>query len=540
MAANGKLALAFYDDKRRVNLFDASSNRSKTPFHPDGTTRASSSLAVGWVGDQSYVAFRDKEPDRDVFVGSFATGMLTGLGSETVALARMKMIDRGNSLGVLWYGEPNLAEKKAYDIFYRELNADGVPQGKPEALFDGIYPVATHNAAANRLAAFTWLQPDGKHEIHARIKQGDQPWGSARKVADAAPLTPLFDAVSAGQRSWAFWHGQYGENRELFQVKGVFTDDGNNWTPFHVKALDGWDIESASFAADGQGNVAMVAAVVAPGEHRTGKFRVKLVLSHDGGVTWSDAVNIRQDPLQIEGKSYSHARAPKAAFLAPGKLFVGWQDWRTLRSAVHYSYSEDGGKSWLVNDARLSPVAASHERFGILEHSLFAHDGKLTMVVESLPDDSMKEKNLIIRQYTSEDLLRTGQVAKAKAVAQPSEARLKERVTQYWAAMGARDFETTYAMMEPYFRNAVRFEIYKDKLGRIEYTKPTIKFTQVHGPIGLAVSNLTVEVKPIVIQRKTLKLDPQEREIPTRWLWMDGDWYVEFKSEATEVTYTPF
>ena len=67
-----------------------------------------------------------------------------------------------------------------------------------------------------------------------------------------------------------------------------------------------------------------------------------------------------------------------------------------------------------------------------------------------------------------------------------------------------------------------------------------LKFKDSYGPLAMAVTNMTVEVKPITINNKTFKMDPAERDIPTRWLWIDGAWYMEYYQESKEVKYVPF
>lgn len=539
MGVSGKLALAHYDEQRRIHLVDLTTGVSTMPFHPQGSNRASSSLALGWLGGDAYVGFRDKEPVRDVFVAPVKKPeQLVGLGTDTVALARLKMVSMPDALGVLWYGEPRAGADKAYDIFYRELNANGQPTGAAEALFEGIYPVIARTSAG-RTTAFTWVQKDGQDRILARSKLPGQAWGAVTTVAEVGPVLPVFDAIADGDRTTVFWHAQYGADRSDYRLEGATSVDGLAWTRFHLKGFDGWDIESASFAADGQGNVAVAAAIVRPGGYQTDKMRVRLLVSHDAGATWSDPIDVRQDPLQPLDKVYSHARAPKVEFLGAGKLMVAWQDWRSLRSAIHYSYSEDAGRTWAVSDRRLSPLGDVQERFAQNQRTMFAHDGRLHVIVESLSDDSLKQKRLVHREFSSADLLKMATLPQTDGPA-PDPERLKVRMVEYWTAMGARDFEKTYSMMEPYFRSTVTYGIYKEKLGRIDYVNPTAKFTEIYGPLGMGVVKVTVEVKPIVIKRKTTKLDPVDREVPGRWMWIDGDWYMIFNSEYDEARYTPF
>ncbi len=538
--SQGHLKIAHYDDKRHLHIVDVEKGVGNKPFHPDDTKRASSGVDLIWSGDSAFVAFRDKEPQRDVFVGNGdKPDALVGVAGDSVPLARVKLMPSGNGFAAIWYGEKNLSRKQ-YNVYYRDLDAQGKPQGDVQELFEGIYPVAAITPGG-RTTALTWYKKNDVNHISARSKKDADAFGEEVQVATVAPLTPLFEAISSGERTLAFWHSQYGINMDEFRLEGAYSDDGMKWERFHIKGLDGMDIESADFAADGQGNVAAVVAAVPHAEFvaKIGKMQAYVVLSHDNGATWSDPVALRQDPLQKDKtKVYSHSKAPKVAFTGPGKLLVVWQDWRDLRSAVHLSYSEDAGKTWLVNDQRLSDHGVVQEGLALFSRSLFVNDGTAKLVVERYTDDSLKEKRLEVRTLKREDLV-NWKVRQAKHP-QPDPDKLEKRVLEYWTAMQARDFEKSYAMLDPYFRSRVRFDIYKQDLGKIEYREPSVKFKTSYGPLALAVTKMTVEVKPVTINNKTFKLDPTEKEIPTRWMWMDGNWYMEYYSEQKGVKYTPF
>lgn len=540
ISPQGRLKIAHYDEKRHLHIVDADKGADSKPYHPEKTERASSGVDLAWVGDEAYVAFRDKLPQRDLFIGNVAKpDALVGVGGETVPLARVKLLPTGKGLVAVWYGEQHIGEKK-YHVSYRELDGQGQPVGDVQQLFEGIYPVASLTPSG-RFTAVTWQQKGGVNTISARSKKPGEPFGPEVPVATAAPLTPLFEAISSGERTVAFWHAQYGANLDEFRLEGAFSDDGTQWQRFHLKGLDGMDIESADFAADGQGNIAAVVAAVPHADFvaKIGKMQAFIVLSHDNGVTWSAPMALRQDPLQKDkDKAYSHSKAPKVVFTGPGKLLVAWQDWRDLRSAVHISYSEDGGKNWLLSDQRLSEQGGVQEGLALFSKALFTHDGTAQLVLERYTDDSMRDKRLEVRTLKREDLV-NWKVRKAKHP-QPDPDKLEQRVLEYWTAMQARDFEKSYALLDPYYRSRVRFDIYKQDLGKIEYREPSIKLKTSYGPLALAVTKMTVEVKPVTINNKTFKLDPTEKEIPTRWMWLDGNWYMEYYSEQKGIKYTPF
>ncbi|MFC7459713.1 sialidase family protein [Hydrogenophaga defluvii] len=533
---DGDIRLAYYDAKRQLYLANPEKGTVEMPFHSPNVDRASSGLALAWVGGRAFVGFRDKEPQRDVFVAPFdEPKALVGLGAETIPLSRLKMAPRGDKLASIWYGEEEVPSGKVFHVYYRELDAKGKPLAVAERLFEGIYPTMSLTPSG-RVTAVSWVKDNGKDRIIARSKNGDQPFGAEIQVADIAPVTPLLEAINDGERTLAFWHAQYGRDLQDFRLEGAYTDDGAKWERFHLKAFDGLDIETGDFAADGQGNIAVVASVVKPQERQVAKKKVLLAVSHDRGKTWSDAIELRQDEVQKD-KPYSHARAPKVAFLGAGQLFVAWQDWRSLRSAVQFSYSEDAGRTWKINDQRLTEKATEQEGLGLFSKSLFAHENTLRIVTEQMTSDAIEEKHLRIHTVTRDQLTNW---KPTQSLPPPNRERLEQRVIAYWKALQAREFETTYSMLDPYFRARMKFDVYKENLGKIEYRDPVLKLSEFAGPIALAVTKMTVEVKPFVVNNRTMKMDPAEREIPTRWLWIDGDWYLEFYQESRDLRFTPF
>lgn len=536
--ADGRMRLAYYDSDRRIRLFTQGESADRLPFHPPGSDRASSGLLVTSAGKETFVAFRDKDPQRDWFVADFdKPAALVGLGEETVPLARGSLLRKNQHLAASWYGEKSEADGKTYYVYYRERDENGRWLSEPVELFKGIYPV-TSITQQGRVAAFTWVREGADHQIKVRISLDGKAFAPAQVIADLGPITPIFIATNNAERNLVLWHAQVGEGLNDFRLDGAYSDDGVQWKPTSVKALDGYDIETAEVTSDHAGNIALVATVIKTEDRLAGgKFRTVLVVSHDAGANWSPLIELRQDPLLV-GKPYAHARAAKAAFLGAGKLFVVWQDWRSLRSKIHFSYSEDAGKSWLIKDQRLTAVEGLNERLPQLTKAAFPDEkGGVSIVTERMNGDLLSEKNLVVNHLSAAEL-RNFKAASASSA--PDKERLSKRVIEYWDALDARNFEKTYAMQDPYYRSRVSYEYYKKELGRLDYRNPEIKLIDYVGPVALAVSKVTVEVKPFMVSGRTMKMDPAEKEIPTRWLWLDGDWYVEFYQQSRDLRYVPF
>lgn len=538
LRGNGAGVIAYYDDVRRLHVLDTRTQQTVAPYHPTGTDRASSGIASVEVGGEVLVAFRDKDPARDLYVGPVrANAELHGMGESSVPLSRFDMKPLGKDrVAMIWYGEAAIPGVGTYQIYYREVDPTGKPLTPATMLFEGIYPVMGVTPAG-RVTAFTWEQKNGVDRILARTKQKDGTFSAVTEVAKAAPVTPFFRSLVAGERTYVFWHGQYGSQKDDFKLKGAYSDDGAVWHDFAIPSFDGLDLETADLAADGVGSLAIVASVVPPGEHKEGKFRSYVAVSNDGGVTWGDKTELRTDALQLK-QPYSHARRPRVTYLGPKRLLVAWEDWRSLRSAIHVSLSENNGTSWKVQDALLPlPPKARHERFQLTGDALFADAGALAIATEAYESDAVNEKRIQVRRFTEAQLLAA---AAEPPPIKPDLSKLKARVEAYFAAMGAKKYEESYKFMDPYYRGRVDYKAYNEELGRLEYAEPDVKVVDSYGPIALVVSNVLVEVKPFTINRRTMKLDPVRRDIPNRWLWMDGEWYLQYSQDGRGDPYTKF
>lgn len=532
---DGRVWLAWYDAQRRLHTL-APEGKDETPFHITTPNRASSGIDLAWAADQAWVAFRDKEPQRDVFLAPFShPERLTGLGAETVPLARVKLAARNDRLAALWYGEqPDAKTGKTYHLFYREVDKEAKPLGeKAEQVLEGIYPTMDITPSG-RVTVVSWVPQEGKHFIKARTKNADAPFSSPVQVASIAPITPVMGAFHSGERTIAYWHAQYGQNLDEFRFEIAWSDDGMTWNTTRIPDLDNLDIESAAHASDDQGNVAIAVSVIKPHADKSDKLNTLLFVSHDHGATWSPAIPLRNDPEKA--LIYSKARAPQVAFIGPGKVFVAWEDWRDFRPAVRFSYSEDAGKTWKVHDQSLTADPSRNAQLNIFSKSLFSQPDKVTLIYERYIGDDFQTKELFKILMSAEQL----SAYKAAEEKQPDPDRLKMRAQEYWQALENKDWAKAYSMLDPFYRSRVSFESYKEDKGRINFIKPEIKLAETHRSLGLVVAHTTVKVEPFFKNGQKFEFPQQERDIPTRWIWIDGDWYMEFYSEGKDIRYTRY
>jgi len=102
---------------------------------------------------------------------------------------------------------------------------------------------------------------------------------------------------------------------------------------------------------DYQGQVYLLATI--DGFSPNDPADVVLTKSPDGGETWSDPIRINDDPDGNYNWFGTLSVAPN------GRIDVAWVDTReepgTYLSALYYSYSEDGGETWSVNQKLSEP-----------------------------------------------------------------------------------------------------------------------------------------------------------------------------------------
>ena len=125
------------------------------------------------------------------------------------------------------------------------------------------------------------------------------------------------------------------------------------------------------------GHVYLLATV---GNPQTGDWAdIQFSKSEDGGETWSYPIKINDD------ESFDHYQWFGTISVAPnGRIDVAWVDTRdypgTYLSSLYYSFSEDGGETWLVNENLSEPFDPhlgwpSQNKLGDYYHSISDDDG---------------------------------------------------------------------------------------------------------------------------------------------------------------------
>jgi len=117
---------------------------------------------------------------------------------------------------------------------------------------------------------------------------------------------------------------------------------------------------------------------------------------------------------------------------------------------------------------------------------------------------------------------------------------LSKRVLANWDAMARQEFEKQYAFYDPVFRAHVPLdEFIRTRSKSLHYSNPDIREIKIRGRIADVTVAIDVEVRQMMVPGgRVIDRPKKERVMPERWLWMDGNWYREYKSsQASFIRY---
>ena len=498
---------------------------------------APSGLALTVDGETAYVGTRTKQPTKALLVASTADlEHPASVGGDTEPLARLQLHADGASLRALWYGEQQEAEDAdKYHLYYRESGNGGTDWSPVQKLLPGIYPVWVNDPAGD-VAVFSWISDADGNRIQARIKPaGADRFAPEIKIADVAPVTPIFDAFLSGSRWFVYWVAQYGQERKGFLLEGAWSDDkGRSWSRFSFPTLKGLDINTVVPATDGR-HIALGVSGSYRFQDQQAKNDVFLLRSFDNGDSWEEPLRPRP-----ETAVYSHAWYLQPAFGKAGELMLVWDDWRDIRRSIRFSYSGDGGRSWSVADRRIPLDRQLGWGVNPYGKAVFFQDDRVTIAGERFTGDDMRRKELL---WVELDTGKFPEIDRSEAAdtAIPDTDELKARVQAYWKAMQEEDYETAYAMYDPFFRARIPFHSFRGTMGRIRYIDVELKAVQAQGAVAEAATRITAEVPEYrVPSGAKVKSSRRVVDLNWRWLLVDGEWYREFSSEVLDKRYAAY
>jgi hypothetical protein len=550
------LWLGYYDLSRSLHLRDPKGeDRILVPQEPG---RTPSGLAMAALPEGVSTLWRQKFPTKSLYLGDSNTPEKNPLvlGEGTEPLTRLKAVNMGDTLHLLWYGEagdPLL--KIQYFVFYQNVNPRTNEMSAVERVTPGIYPVWTYDKAENILV-FSWIEGDKSGRIIARTKRSEGgEFGPPVTIAEVPTISWNFQAFRSGERWFVVWETRYEKNR----VEGAFSDDlGQTWKRFGFDDLGDFLIGSLVVDTDDEGRIymALSGSDLANPSH---KQDVRLIRSADRGDNW---VVSRPRPVAIgqkfRGRNPSITLGPQ-----PGQLLLVWEDWRNLRGQLFASLSYDGGQTWKYDNIPLPQPPGINRGMPDQFSASYYLDQTYHVIAQQPTDDGYGALNLFEVTFSPSDLEHiaaalpkpkpaelpaaekasmTASPAIADAEGQitdPQQDALRQRVESFWKSMISKDFDGAYRFQDPFYRAKMKAETYRKGMGRIVYTDVKVDAIEIEGPIATVKTRVMASVPPFRAGTGEMISRPEkEINITETWLWVDGDWYREYYSEYMDKKFT--
>lgn len=528
--AGHPLWVAYYDRDRQLWLRHPDGRQQRLDRKEDG--QAPSGLSMAANAERARVAWRDKVPSKGLFVLDTGDDDPQEISGESEALARFHLLPGDTGTHALWYGEKRHEETGAlYNLHYNFITDSG-EVGEQQWLMPGMYPIGL--ADGDRFAAFSWVT-QGTDEPHIAMRQREagSPDFSDSRILDSGieNLSPVYMAEASGDHWVVLWQTMQRDGVKERSLDGVRSPDrGETWETFSIEGLRGFDSGRLSMAMEGS----EIAVAV------TGRWRDRndpqeytyFVRSPDGGASWSEPREMR-DPGQFP------SRAPSAQVVRgsdASELWVVWEDWRQIRPRIYGAYSRDFGKTFEWEDRPVSP--ATLKRAGLSGNAaarIETPEG-LELVANRYASDSFDQLDLVPfslpREPVDHDMDPPPRLTDT--------GYLKERVTQYWAAMQERDHEASYALLDPFTRNAWDLLDYRGRQGPIKYHDFEIGEVVREGHLADVSVTITASVPAFRHGGEEISVPERTINFTERWLFVDGDWYREYEEKGSELRFTRY
>ena len=268
------------------------------------------------------------------------------------------------------------------------------------------------------------------------------------------------------------------------------------------------------------------------------KNNVFFVRSTDNGSTWQKPQNLRPEELRPTKAQY-----PMLALGAqPGVVLLAWEDWRNIRPNIYVSLSRDYGATW---EPALPLGRPGVWNLGLDPHPrvLLNRGERFLLVAKQYKDDSLQEKkDYVLYDFTWEDLKRSAESFKpAEIQTRASESRLRERVTVYWQAMQDGQYQTAYAILDPFFRHERDLKTYLTNKGVVKYHRYRIVQVAQQGNIAKVQMEIESSVPEFTTSSgKTISHPARTISFVETWVFVNNDWHREYYDELTEKSFTRY
>jgi hypothetical protein len=190
------------------------------------------------------------------------------------------------------------------------------------------------------------------------------------------------ELVSDGQNSFlAVWVGLRSGRSRLYLSRSV--DGGRTWADPVELSTGSRSVFAHRLIRAGD------RALVVWQDARSGRGRIFAVSSSDGGATWTSPTRVDHHAEDAA----ADASAPTAVMGPTGEAFVAWHDSRHGRDDIYVGRSADGGRTWGPEDVRLDTDEAgtAYSRFPVIARTA---DGRVAVAWE---DDRVGYEGIHLR-----------------------------------------------------------------------------------------------------------------------------------------------
>ncbi len=251
-------------------------------------------------------------------------------------------------------------------------------------------------------------------------------------------------------------------------------------------------------------------------------------LNKDSGKWVGEAVLIGGDR-----KDLTRALSPSLAMIADKTVAVVWQDYANLRPGVMLNYSVDDGQTWMIAPLPVSKPGGFRDVFPNIAR--VGRDKAGVVFARFNSDAPGHGMSVHMQEFTIDPNTGKSSLPELAAVnADANKERLKKRVEQFWSLRVEDKVKETYEFYDPYYRARVQKDEFSALKHRIKFNEFVIGNIDINNNIAMVEVGYQFNVPETIVQGKPFSVEPTKDVLKSRWLWMDNEWYLDYKPAMGE------
>ena len=527
---DGRRWIAYFTADRRLILRGLDSHDTHTLYVNPRGPNLPSRPALAWRGERAHVLLRPKmAADKSVQVvtsrdggAKFEAPIKISQGGGALLPIHFQAGDDG-LLVAFWVDERRAS--RTYD-YYLNLSRDGGKTFLPQDIrMSEGYRVGSSSALLLRgreIFAFFMGSKDQKGSIMVRRSEDlGQTWDEqvVAELPEGETGGPMA-AVATTDRAFVVWA------TGLSGIRGATTGDGRSWKPLtSPDETQGLDVGSLEAVAGPNGQMAIAFFARRMPAKRT---QIYALYSENWGQRWLPLRQLNTNPHS----DLTYALAPQVATDGRGTVVVVWEDRRNIRGNIYLAYSRDYGRTWAAENTLLGEPGAFND---IFPRILGGVGDRYTVVFFRHQDDKLGRARL----YVTEVTLPPGPVSTVSLPPSVVErefrsSMLRARVEDFWKGMIGQEWQRLYDFYDPFYRTKETRNKFIGGRGGINYYAAEVVTVKLQGNIADVRVKASIDVPDIALVGKKAKgLPRHDRVMDERWLWLDNNWFREFRDATT-------